>query len=140
MKYLSVILNFLKVVIEYFICVVLIIFVFLPMALLEGIDYLMTSKEDKKFLKDFRARQKELAESEYRISFFPAKEMNCGPFSDIEKIKGRDNAENQRLFWLGCCEDDETSTFENKKFLWGNNEEHEIIIDSVKIAKIQKQQ
>lgn len=139
MKYLSVILNFLKVVIEYFICVVLIIFVFLPMALLEGIDYLMTSKEDKKFLKDFRARQKERENAEYRISFFPVKEMDCGPFSYIKKFKGRDNAEKQLTFLVESDEeDDETACLDNKKFLWGKNEENEIIIDSVGIRKIQK--
>lgn len=137
MKSLSAIPRFIWYVLDIVFALALFIFIILPMMLFE---YLTTSKEDKKFRKDFDARQKELAESEYRISFLPAKEMNCGPFSDIEKIKGRDNAENQRLFWLGYEEDDETSTFENKKFLWGNNEEHEIIIDSVRIAKIQKKQ
>lgn len=138
MKSLSAIPRFIWYVLDIVFALALFIFIILPMMLVE---YLTTSKEDKKFRKDFDARQKELAESEYRISFLPAKEMNCGPFSDIEKIKGRDNAENQRLFWLGYYEeDDETSIFENKKFLWGNNKEHEIIIDSVRIAKIQKKQ
>lgn len=138
MKSLSVIPRFIWYVLDIVFSLALFIFIILPMMLVE---YLTTSKEDKKFRKDFDARQKELAESEYRISFLPAKEMDCGPFSDIEKVKGRDNAENQRLFWLGYYEEDaETYSFENKKFLWGNNEEHEIIIDSVGIVKIQKKQ
>lgn len=136
MKYLSVILNLFKVVIDYFICIVLIVFVFLPMALLEGIDYLMTSKEDKKFLKDFHARQKERENSEYRISFFPVKEMDCGPFSYIEKVKGRSNAENMLECFIPYCEDDEEH-IDDPVFLWGLKDENKLIIDSVSIRKIQ---
>ena len=139
MKYLSVILKCFKAVAEFFIGVVLVVFVFLPMALLEGIDSLTTSKEDKKFIKDFYARQKELDNTDYRISFFPKKEMDSGVFSYIEKIKGRDNAEKTLECFIEPYNENNDEDLKDPVFLWGLNEEKKLIIDSMSIRKIQNE-